>query len=75
MSTRYRLKVPIRAILDRANDKLTSVEIPAGAILTRHGQLSDKPALLGLVSVSWGGRQYSVSLNDLIKKAEVVQSA
>lgn len=74
--TRCRLKSPIRAILVKPDGKLVSVDIPAGAVVTRGLQPPEKPrTLLGFVSAEWEGRHYSVSLNDLLQKAERVQSA
>jgi hypothetical protein len=69
----YRLKTPMSAILDKSEDQKVSVTIPAGAVLRD----SSKPTttLLGLVGVYWEGRHYSVALNDLLKNAEIVQSA
>jgi len=76
MATRYRLKTPIRAIVDKADGRLVSVEIPAGAILTRSLRSAEKPrTLLGFIHVDWEGRHYSVALHDLLKKAELVRSA
>ena len=76
MVTRYRLETPIRAILDKPDGKLVSVDIPAGVILIRGLRPAIKPTtLVGFVSVEWEERHYSVSLNDLLQKAERVQSA
>ncbi len=72
MQTRYRLNAPIRAILDKP-DRYASVTIPAGAVLYDSSQPST--TLLGMVGVLWEGRHYSVSLKDLLKNAEGVQSA
>ena len=76
MLTRYQLTAAIRAILGNADGKLISVEIPAGAILTHDSQASDESrTLVGLVGVSWEGREYAVLLKDLFQRAEFVQSA
>ena len=72
MQTRYRLKAPIRAILDKP-DRYTSVTIPAGAVL--HDSSLPSTTLLGMIGVLWEGRHYSVSFRDLLKNADLVQSA
>ena len=70
---RYCLKAPIAAIYDRPEGGLVRVTLPAGAILTESSQHSS--TLLGLVGVLWEGRNYSVSLNDLLHKGENVKTA
>ena len=72
MQTRYRLTAPIRAILDKP-DRYGSVTIPAGALLRDSSQPST--TLLGLVGVLWEGRHYSITLNDLLKNGERVETA
>jgi hypothetical protein len=70
---RYSVKVPLSAILDKPGGEQVSVTLPAGAVL----QESTRPSttLLGMVGVYWEGRHYSVSLGDLLKKAELVSTA
>jgi hypothetical protein len=76
MQTRYRVRVPIRAILDQPDGKYLSVNLPAGAILVRPSQPAEKgTTLFGMVGVYWEGRHYSVYPNDLLVKAERVESA
>ena len=76
MSMRYRLKFPIRAILDKVEGQQVSVMLPAGAILVRHAHPSDKSAtMFGMTGVYWEDRHYSVYPNDLLLKAELVHSA
>ena len=71
MQTRYRLKVPIRAILDKPEGGETSVTLPAGALL----KPSQTPlTLMGRVGVYWEGRHYSVYLSDLLRKTERVET-
>jgi len=71
--SRYRLKVPMRAILDKPGGGQVSVTIPVGAVL--HDSTHPSTTLLGLVGVLWEGRHYSVSFKDLLKNAELVQGA
>jgi len=67
-----RLEAPIRAILDKPDGEQVSVTIPAWSVLHTTSQTS---TLLGLVDVYWIGRHYWVSLRDLLKNAELVESA
>ena len=76
MSTRYRLKFPIRAILDKSQGQQLSVILPAGAILVRVAHSSEKSTtLFGMTGVYWEDRHYSVYPNDLLLKADLVHSA
>jgi hypothetical protein len=76
METRYRLKVPIKAILDKQDGEEVSVKIPAGALLVRFAQPQEaSTTLLGMIGVYWEGRHYSVYPNELALKAERVQAA
>jgi len=70
--SRYCLKAPVSAILDESGGLKPSVKIPAGAVL--HDS-SKQFTTLGKVGVYWEGRHYSVSLQDMLKNAEFVQSA
>jgi hypothetical protein len=73
---RYRLKAPIRAILDKPGGEQLSVMLPAGAILVRHSERSENSTtLFGMVGVYWQDRHYSVYPNDLLLKAERVSTA
>ena len=75
MQTRYRLKAPIRAILDKPDSQQVFVTIPAGALIVRLCQPQEKSTtLFGMVGV-WEDRHYSIYPNDLALKAELVQSA
>ena len=75
MQTRYRLKAPMRAILDKP-DGYVLITIPAGALLVRPSPLEENSTtLFGMVGVYWEGRHYLVSPNDLALNAELVQSA
>ncbi len=67
-----RLEAPIQAILDKPDGEQVSVTIPAWSVLHTTSQPSN---LLGLVDVYWEGRHYGVSLKDLLKNAELVESA
>jgi hypothetical protein len=73
MAGQYRLKVSLRAIFERASGEQVSVTLPAGALLRESVQ--HYITLLGMVGVYWEGRHYSVSLSDLLQKAERVSSA
>jgi hypothetical protein len=50
-----------------------SVTIPVGAMLLQSPHTST--ALVGIVGVAWEDRLYSVSFNDLLKNAELVEAA
>lgn len=71
--SRYRLKAPIPAIYDKPESGWVRVTLPAGTILTESSQHTT--TLLKTVGVYWEERHYSVSLNDLLHKAERVESA
>jgi hypothetical protein len=78
MQTRYRLKAPIPAILDKPGG-FASVTIPVGALLVRPFRPQEKATTLfgmfGIVGLYWENRHYSVYPNDLAPKAERVESA
>jgi hypothetical protein len=69
----YRLKSAIPAVLDKPGGDKISVTLPVGAILDDRSEAST--ILLGMVGVSWQGRQYSVYLVDLLQKSERVSTA
>ena len=71
MVSRYRLKAPIGAILDKPGGEQIPVTLPTGALLQEASQHST--ALLGMLRVIWEGRRYSVSLLELLLKADLVQ--
>jgi hypothetical protein len=75
MATRYRLKSAIPAMMDSpaGRHQQLSVMLPAGAVLLHSFQAST--TLLGMIGAYWEGRHYSVSLRDLLKKAERVSTA
>jgi len=73
MLSRYRLKAPVSAILDKPGGQNVTVTIPVGAMLLDSPHTST--TLLGMVGVFWEGQHYSVFLDELLKKAEIVQSA
>lgn len=73
MISRYRIKAPIRAVLDNGVGQKVSVMLPAGAVLYEPSQHAT--TLLGMVGVVWGGRCCSVYPKDLYKKAERVSTA
>lgn len=73
MALRYVLRFPVSAILDKPDGEQVSVNISAGVVLRESPALS--ATLLGSVGVYWEGRPYSVALNDLLKKADRVETA
>lgn len=73
MSAYYRLKAPISALLERPEGPPLTVTLPAGAMLLESSEHSS--TLLGMLGVHWEGRHYSVSLPELLLKAELVQRA
>jgi hypothetical protein len=73
MLSRYRLKAPISAILDKPGGQNVSVTIPAGAMLLDSPGTST--TLPGMAGVYWEGLHYSVFLDELLKNAEIVRSA
>jgi hypothetical protein len=74
MQTRYRLKAPIPAILDKPCG-FASVTIPGGALLDRPFQpQAESTTLFGMIGVYWEDRHYSVYPNDLALNAELVES-
>jgi hypothetical protein len=70
---RYRLKAPVRAILEDSDRQKVPVWLPAGAVLYESSRPST--TLFGMIGVAWGGRHYSVYPKDLSKKAERVSTA
>jgi len=73
MFSQYRLKAPLSAVLDKPGGERVSVTIPVGAVL--HDSTRATTTLLGMVGVHWAGQHYSVIFNDLLKNAEIVQTA
>ncbi len=73
MLSRYRLKAPIVAILDKPGGQHISLTIPAGAILLDSPHTST--TLRGMVGVYWEGLHYSVFFKDMLKNAEMVEGA
>ena len=71
--SKYRLKAPMSAILEKSSGEYVHVTLPTGAMLRPTSQPST--TLLGLVGVLWEGRHYSVSLAELLQTSERVQSA
>ena len=74
MLARYRVKVPIPAILVTPEHGETSVTLPVGALLK--SSLRSTTTLMGMVGVYWEGRHYyTVSISDLLSKTERVETA
>ncbi len=68
--TQYRLRLPMRAILEKPGGRQVQVTLPAGAML--EGSSRPSTTLFGMVGVCWEGRHYSVYPKDLVRKAERV---
>ena len=64
----YLLKAPISAIWHKPGGHKESVTLPAGAVLDEASRHS--ATLEGKVGVYWEGRHYSVSMKELLLKAE-----
>ena len=73
MLSRYRLKAPLSATLDKPGGQNVSVTIPVGAMLLDSPHTAT--TLPGMVGVYWEGLHYSVFLDELLKNAEIVQTA
>jgi hypothetical protein len=73
MLSHYRLKAPLSATLDKPGGQTVSVTIPIGAMLLDSPHTAT--TLPGMVGVYWEGLHYSVFLDELLKTAEIVQSA
>ena len=73
MLSRYRLKAPMSATLDKPGGQNVSVTIPVGAMLLDSPHTAT--TLPGMVGVYWEGLHYSVFLDELVKNAEIVQTA
>lgn len=65
---KYLLKTPLPAILHKQGGQKESVMLPVGAVLEEASRHS--ATLEGKVGVYWEGRHYSVSLKDLLTKAD-----
>ena len=77
MLSRYRLKARMSAILDKPDGEYVSVTIPAGVLLVQLSQPQEKSTtLFGMVGVYWEARHYyTVSISDLLRKTERVETA
>jgi hypothetical protein len=69
MSTRYRVKAPIPALLIAAEGQKVSVTIPRGAMLR---YLSRPSIRLEIAHVFWEGKEYAISEEEY---AELVERA
>lgn len=72
MSTRYRLKASISAVLISSEDQKISTTIPVGAILHYLSHLSVR---LGTAHVFWEGKEYAISEKDLHQHTELADIA
>ena len=72
MMTRYVLRAPVQAVLDKPGGQQVSVILPAGAVL--HDSPRRSTTLLGMIDVYWEGRLYSVSIQNLLKHADHVST-
>ena len=76
MMTKYRLTAPIQAMRHPpAGTEISEyrVKLPASAML--YESVEPSGTLTGMIGVYWEGRHYSVSLRDLLQKAERVATA
>jgi hypothetical protein len=76
MMTKYRLTAPIQAMRHPpAGTEIAEyrVKLPASAML--YESVEPSGTLTGMIGVYWEGRHYSVSLRDLLQKAERVATA
>jgi len=69
---RYRLRYPMRAMLDKPEGEQVEIALPAGAMLEDSNRSST--TLFGMVGVYWEGRHYSVYPKDLVRNAERIAS-
>jgi len=78
MSTRYRVKAPISAVLiepggQQLEGQKVPETIPVGAILVHLSRLSARFG--GLAHVVWDGNEYAIFDGDLHEQTELVESA
>jgi len=66
---KYQVKVPLPAVWHKPGGQKESVTLAVGTVLDEAARHSG--TLEGKVGVYWEGRHYSVSLKDLMTKAEV----
>jgi hypothetical protein len=65
---KYQVKTPLPAIWHKPGGQKESVTLPVGTVLEEASRHS--ATLEGKVGVYWEGRHYSVSLKDLLTKAD-----
>jgi hypothetical protein len=65
---KYKVKTPLPALWHKPGGQKESVELPVGAVIEEASRHSG--TLEGKVGVYWEGRHYSVSLKDLLTKAD-----
>lgn len=70
MMSKYRLKAPIRGVLHKPGGGLTTVTLPAGAVVNLVPSRSSTH--LGTIDVLWKGRNYSIAEKDLQQKADCI---
>jgi hypothetical protein len=74
MVTGFRLRAPTPAILDKPGGEYILVALPADTVLEQEQPFQFSTTLLGMVSLYWEGRYYSIHLKDLKRKAERVST-
>jgi hypothetical protein len=71
MASQFQLTTPVSAMLVNDEGEPVRVTLPIGAMLQPTSQPST--TLLGMLAIHWDGRHYSVSLPELLLKAERVE--
>ena len=66
---KYKLKAEIPATFHKPGGGQEPVSLPLGAVLEEASRHSS--TIAGKIGVYWEGRHYSVSMRDLLTKAEV----
>jgi hypothetical protein len=64
----FQVKTPLSAVWHKPGGQKESVTLPVGALIEEASRHS--ATLEGKVGVYWEGRHYSVSLKDLLTKAD-----
>lgn len=70
--TKYRLKVPVAAVVHKPGGQKEPATLPAGAVIDEASRHSS--TLEGRVGVYLEGQHYSVSLKDLLTNAEATKT-
>jgi hypothetical protein len=71
--TAYRIKAPVPAIIHKPGGRKEAGTLPAGVVVNESSRHS--ATLEGKVGVYWEGVHYSVSLRDLLTRAEATEGS